>query len=138
MQLGGYVGSFDLRDPGVYTLQIGVERYFGKNDPRVNPRPTPSLWMTAAHGHLYNECNYARGWIDGGVPLRVVLAHDGELSVYSIHSIAFISCVLVSSESIHCTRSGCRGASLTVWVSTLRHCIRLGGRPMVAFGWRAL
>ena len=39
--MGGYVGRFDLRDAGTYTLQVIVGAYFGATDPQGLPVPIP-------------------------------------------------------------------------------------------------
>ncbi len=39
LQLGGYVGTFDVRDHGTYTLQVIVAWFFGSMQPPTPPTP---------------------------------------------------------------------------------------------------
>ena len=61
-QLGGYVATFDLRDPGAYTLQVVVAWYFGGTDPGQVPRP---LLVGPFMAYRYNTCSHTRASIDG-------------------------------------------------------------------------
>jgi hypothetical protein len=62
-QLGGYIATFDLRDPGNYTLQVVVAWYFGASDPPNGPRPQ---LVGPFMGYRYNACSHTRASIDGG------------------------------------------------------------------------
>ncbi len=57
VQLGGYVASFDLRDPGVYTLQVVVAWFFG--DVEIGSKQLPLLVGTHVH-FQYNRCSFIR------------------------------------------------------------------------------
>jgi hypothetical protein len=66
---GGYVASFDVRDPGTYTLQIVVSWYFGRADPWES---VPSL-RVGRPGSRMVFYDFRRSMIDGGELLTVVL-----------------------------------------------------------------
>jgi nucleotide-binding universal stress UspA family protein len=70
-QLGGYVGSFDVRDPGPYTLQVVVAWFFGASEPGTS-QPLPVLVGTHV-GHEASRCSFARALVEGGSPIGLVL-----------------------------------------------------------------
>ena len=65
VQLGGYVGTFDLRDPGQYALHVLVGAFFGSTDPQFTPVPivvgahTSGYVCFAMHSQLpyYHSCS---------------------------------------------------------------------------------
>ena len=59
-QLGGYVATFDLRDPGSYTLQVLVGAYFGDAEPMALPLPI----TVGSHVVEFSLCNVARALVD--------------------------------------------------------------------------
>ena len=71
-QLGGYVATFDLRDPGSYTLQVLVGAYFGDAEPMALPLPI----TVGSHVVEFSLCNVARALVDraryGGMESFVV------------------------------------------------------------------
>ena len=68
-QLGGYLGSFDLRDNGTYTLQVVLSCFFGAGPPLSSPRPI----LVGPHiGHWISVCNIVRALV-AGAPVGVVL-----------------------------------------------------------------
>jgi hypothetical protein len=73
MQVGGYLGSFDLRDPGVYTLQVVLGWFFGDSEPKDPPLP---LLVGGHMGHQFGVLNLLRSMLRGS-PTRVVLPSEG-------------------------------------------------------------
>jgi hypothetical protein len=62
LQLDAYVGTFDLRDPGNYTLQVVVGEYLGDSEPGG-----PTLPITVgSHRHLFGHCNLVRALPEAG------------------------------------------------------------------------
>ena len=60
-QLGGYIGVFDLRDPGDYTLQVVISAFFGDTEPQNKPVPI----VVGTHAIEYTECNTLRSLVSG-------------------------------------------------------------------------
>ena len=60
-QLGGYVATFDLRDPGEYTLQVVISAFFGDTEPQHEPVPI----VVGTHAMEYTECNTLRSLVSG-------------------------------------------------------------------------
>ena len=72
-QLDGYVGEFDLRDPGAFALQLMVTWYFGSTDPRGHPIP---IHVGTHIGYHYRQLDGTRAVIEGGALLQVTLAES--------------------------------------------------------------
>jgi hypothetical protein len=70
----GYVASFDLRDPGVYTLQVWLLWYFGKGDRHLSPEPI----AVGRPGQYISTCSFRRSLIAGAAPFRVELLPQKE------------------------------------------------------------
>lgn len=70
----GYVATFDIRDPGVYTLQVWLLWYFGRGDRHLSPEPI----AVGRPGQYLSSCGFRRSLISGGLPLRVELTGDGQ------------------------------------------------------------
>lgn len=94
--LGGYIVEFDLRDPGVFTLQVswdetvdvdgvcrkshrlcvqvGVGWYFGSQDPERTPIPV----CVSAHRtfRYFAEPDFVRSFIHDGIPIGVSLSPE--------------------------------------------------------------
>jgi hypothetical protein len=62
-QYEGYVASFELRDPGVFTLQVQLGTFFGDSEP--NEGPTPIVVGSHA-GFRADECSIKRALVGGG------------------------------------------------------------------------
>jgi hypothetical protein len=73
LQVNGYVGSFHVRDPGLYTLQIVLGWFFGASEPGTS-MPGPLLVGTHVN-YQFNKCSFKRALI-AGAPLAVMLAED--------------------------------------------------------------
>ena len=73
-QLGGYIATFDLRDPGTYTLQISLGWFFGNGDVYTYPR----VVLVGRVGQSMSYCNFRRSLIgEGGVlPIAVTLSAE--------------------------------------------------------------
>ena len=54
------MATFDLRDPGAYTLQVMVAAFFGDAEPLSEPLPI----TVGSHTIEYNLCNVARALVD--------------------------------------------------------------------------
>ncbi len=73
-QLGGYVATFDLRDPGHYTLQVMLGWYFGRSEPNTAP---PPIQLGTHMGSRYTSCSAARNAVGTAVgPIGVLLSID--------------------------------------------------------------
>ncbi len=72
-QLGGYVGEFDVRDPGSYTLQVQVGWFFANVE--VDSGVTPLL-VGSHSGHEVTACSMQRSLVDGGSAVGVILDRD--------------------------------------------------------------
>jgi hypothetical protein len=73
-QVDGYIGRFDIRDAGVYTLQVVVGAYFGGTDPPL--LPIPIVVGTHSAGFGFSNCNIKRAMVDGGRLIVVVLSSE--------------------------------------------------------------
>ena len=71
MQLGGYLCEVDVRDPGDYTLHLGIGWFFGLTDPKDEPIPR---CLGPMAGNMFQESNFIRSFIHGGQPIAVTLA----------------------------------------------------------------
>ncbi len=71
-QVDGYVGHFEIRDAGVYTVQVVIGAYFGATDPQLLPVPIP----VGTHTGGFSECNAKRGMVDSGRLIVVRLQPD--------------------------------------------------------------
>lgn len=54
------MATFDLRDPGSYTLQVLVGAYFGDAEPMALPLPI----TVGSHVVEFSLCNVARALVD--------------------------------------------------------------------------
>ena len=106
-QLGGYVGTFDIRDPGSYTLQIIVGAYFGNTEPPHTPLPI----VVGTHAIEYNECNVVRSLVNGGTALGVELAKEG----------TYLCCPGVVTAAEMNTRSNCSYSRFRTPISIFFH-----------------
>ncbi len=70
-QIDGYVGKFDLRDAGVYTLQVVIQAYFGGTNPPLLPIPIVAGTHNAAFA--FSSCNTKRAMVDGGRLIVIIL-----------------------------------------------------------------
>jgi hypothetical protein len=63
VQASGYVASFDLRDPGVYTIEVVIGWFFGDTEVRRQPPPV----LVGSHvGHEPGTCQVLRARVTGG------------------------------------------------------------------------
>ena len=70
LQVGGYVVEFDVRDPGTFILQLGINWYFGATEPGQLPLPI------CVGGHMsdaYRESDLMRSFVHGGEVIKVTL-----------------------------------------------------------------
>jgi hypothetical protein len=71
-QVDGYIGRFEVRDAGVYALQVIIGAYFGATDPKLLPVPIPA----GTHTGGCSECNIRRAMIDSARLIAVTLKPD--------------------------------------------------------------
>jgi hypothetical protein len=71
-QIGGYLATFDLRDPGTYTLQVIVGAFFGGTSPPETPLPI----TVGTHATEYTECNTVRSLANGGAAIGLELTQS--------------------------------------------------------------
>ncbi len=70
LQLRGYVGSFDLRDYGTFTLQIQLGWFFGAGEPGAERR---AIQLGAYMGLRLGDCDLMRSLVGGRRPIGVAL-----------------------------------------------------------------
>jgi hypothetical protein len=75
VQLQGYLVEFDLRDPGVYWLQLGVDWYFGDSEPGQEPVPQCVSGFQGLQMD-YRKSDERRALIHWGREIKIELSAD--------------------------------------------------------------
>lgn len=85
----GYVGSFDMRDPGTYTMQVMLGWVYGDSLPRKDRLPV----LTGGHmGHTYRDTNLVRAMLDGA-PIQITLFEPDALDAAMLPRFGSSRCV---------------------------------------------
>jgi uncharacterized Zn-finger protein len=79
LQLRGYVATFDVRDAGVYTLQVSVGWYFG--DVEIGSKQLPRLVGTHV-GYSFNRCSSLRALVGTDAVAVTAAVAPASLSVF--------------------------------------------------------